>query len=132
MSDGRMWLFVNTPALCSEPRGFCAVHAWMSVAAKVAHCGSETGSHVSPDNPAATFSRSRRLHKLKERLSERDRKEGEGGNDEGGKRERQLMNEGGERESRRLKKKKKKKGCEAARKGERKEGQPFDMDSVKH
>ena len=33
------------------------------------------------------------LHKLRKRLSERDRKNGEGGNDEGRKRERQLMKE---------------------------------------
>lgn len=46
-------------------------------------------------NPAATFSHLLCLHKIRERkrLSERDRKKGEGGNDEGRKRERQLMKE---------------------------------------
>lgn len=78
------------------------------MAVKVAHYGLETGLHMNLYSPAATFCRLLCLHKLKKRLSKRDRKRGEGGNDEGRKRERQLMKEEEEEmESRRLKKKKK-------------------------
>lgn len=67
-------------------------------------------AHMSLYHPAATFSRLLCLHKLRERtrLSKRDRKKGEGGNDEGRTRERQLIKEEEEEEemeSRRLKKK---------------------------
>lgn len=64
----------------------------------MAHCRLETGLHMNLYNPAATFSHLLCLHKLRKRLSERDRKTGEGGNDEGRKRERQLMKEEEEEE----------------------------------
>lgn len=71
------------------------VYAWMNVASKG---GSDSGLHMNLYNPAATFSRLRCLHKLGKRLSERDRKKGEGGNDEGRKGERQLTKTGGRRD----------------------------------
>lgn len=33
----------------------CTIYAWMSVAAKVAHCGLGTGLHVSLYNPTTFF-----------------------------------------------------------------------------
>lgn len=87
----------------------------MNVAAKVAHCGLETGLHMSLYNPAATFSHLLCLHNLRKRLSERDRKKGDGGNDGGRRRERQLMNGGGE--SGRLEKKDEGKGPRREREG---------------
>lgn len=105
----------------------------MNVAVKVAHYGLETGLHMNLYSPAATFCRLLCLHKLKKRLSKRDRKRGEGGNDEGRKRERQLMKEEEEEmESRRLKKKKRMEKKKTAEKGEGREGWPSNVDSVKY
>lgn len=77
-------------------------------------------------NPAATFAHLLCLHNLRERLNERDRKKGKGGNDRGRKRERQLMKEeGGDGEQGAGKKM-------DQVKGQRREGWPLDMVSVKY
>lgn len=94
--------------------------------AKVAHFGFATGLHMSLYNPAATFAHLLCLHNLRERLNERDRKKGKGGNDRGRKRERQLMNEeGGAWRAGGLKKWMKGKGREARGKGEMATGHGF-------